>query len=90
MYKVGLPFWKTLARAGVPVALRVNVSYDPEAKVFIATSKDLSGLVVEAGSIEDLVRETGGAVSMLMEDCVDNARRLPEPVYRFRRDAVPA
>lgn len=65
MYKVGLPFWKTVARAGFPVALRINVSYDHDAKVFIATSNDLRGLVVEARSVDELVCETNDAIDML-------------------------
>jgi predicted RNase H-like HicB family nuclease len=83
MYKVGSPFWKTVARLGLPVSLRVDVRHDAEANVFIATSPDLDGLVVEASTLDDLVQETNGAVEMLMSEYVHGSPRAPEAWYNF-------
>ncbi|NLC36468.1 MAG: DUF1902 domain-containing protein [Alcaligenaceae bacterium] len=83
MYKVGLPLWKTAARLGVPVSLRIDVRHDSEVNVFIATSPDLNGLIVEATTIEDLIRETNGAVEMLMEELVHGSPKAPEAWFNF-------
>lgn len=83
MYKVGLPFWKTVARLGVSVSLRVDVRHDGETNVFIATSPDLRGLVVEAVTIDELIHETNGAVEMLMEEYVHHSPRTPEAWFNF-------
>lgn len=44
---------------------RVDVAYDPEAKVYVGTSTDIPGLVVEAGTIDELLVEIDGAVQSL-------------------------
>jgi hypothetical protein len=49
---------RLFAKAGVPVFLKIEVIKDEEAGVFVATSPDLRGLVVEAESFEALVKET--------------------------------
>lgn len=90
MYRVGFPFWKNIARAGLPVSLRVEVMFDEEARVFIATSPDLRGLVVEAASVGDLVRETNGAIDMLMEEYVHEPAPSARALFTFDREAVPA
>lgn len=68
MYRVGFPGWKLAARLNVPLLLRVDVARDQGAGVFIATSPDLRGLVVEASSTEELFKEVYGCVDMLMEE----------------------
>ena len=85
MYKVGYPLWKVVARSGLPVTLQINVEYDKEARVFIATSKNLRGVVVEATTVNELVHETNNAVDMLMEDIVRDGKRFPEPLFHFPR-----
>lgn len=83
MYKVGSPLWKIAARLGVSVSLRIDVRHDDEAGVFIATSPDLKGLVVEASTVDDLIHETNGAVEMLMEEYVHGPKRAPEAWFNF-------
>lgn len=68
MYRVGWPAWRLAARCGAPMLLRVDVAQDKDAGVLIATSPDLQGLVVEASSTEELMREVFHCVDMLMEE----------------------
>jgi hypothetical protein len=67
MYRVGFPGWKLAARWNIPLVLVVNVVRDEEAGVYIATSPDLKGLVVESKSQENLMRDVYDCVDMLME-----------------------
>jgi hypothetical protein len=66
MYRIGFPFWKQAAKLGVPLKLRIDVMRDDEANVFVATSDDLPGLVCEASSIDDLVKEVNLATCELL------------------------
>jgi hypothetical protein len=66
MYRIGLPFWKQVARLGVPLKLRINVIHDTEADVFVATSEDLTGLVCEASTMDELVREVDSTTAELL------------------------
>jgi hypothetical protein len=66
MYKIGYPFWRLAARLGVPLRMRVDVAYDAEAKVFVATSSDLRGLVCEAHTIDELVKQVNFASADLL------------------------
>ena len=68
MYRVGFPLWKVAARLNIPLLLKIDVARDREAGVFIATSQDLPGLVVEASSIDELFPEVYNCVDMLMEE----------------------
>lgn len=67
MYRVGFPFWKAVSRMGMPVRLRVIITRDEAAGVYIATSPDLDGLVVEAASLDELRTEALGAAEVLLE-----------------------
>ena len=55
----------------------VNVEWDDEAKVYVATSEDVPGLVAEAPTI-DAVREK--VMALIPELLEDNAHLLAEPV----------
>lgn len=68
MYRVGFPFWKVVARLGVPMLIRINVLHDVEAGVYVATSPDLDGLVAEGKTVEELMRAVYDCTDMLMED----------------------
>lgn len=57
-YRYGWPMGHLAARLGVPTKIVVNVIRDEDAGVFVGTSDDVRGLVVEADTFEDLVRET--------------------------------
>jgi len=65
-YRVGRPLWKAVARIGVPMSLRITIARDDECGVYIATSPDLDGLVVEAKSLNELRTEALAAAEMLM------------------------
>ncbi len=45
----------------------VNIIWDPEAEVWVATSSDISGLVLESGSLDALIEKIKYAVSELLE-----------------------
>ena len=55
------------SRLGVPLLVRIQVLYDREANVFIATSTDLAGLVVEASSLDELMFSAYDCVDMLIK-----------------------
>lgn len=67
MYRVGFPGWKLAARLGVPLLVKIEVMHDRQANVFIATSRDLPGLVVESKSMDTLFPEVYDCVNMLLE-----------------------
>lgn len=81
MYRIGLPFWKQLARLGVPLKLQIDVLHDEEAGVFVATSEDLRGLICEAPSIDELVKEVNIATGELLA-----AQLHSQPVVRPTTD----
>ena len=45
----------------------INFTWDSEANVWIATSNDIPGLVLESGSFDALLERTRFAVSELLE-----------------------
>lgn len=76
MYRVGFPLWKVAARLNVPLLVKLEVMHDKEARVFVVTSPDLSGLVVESpdtASAEEMHKEIHGCVEMLMEEILTKA-----------------
>lgn len=83
MYRVGLPFWKFLARLGVPMHLRVLVQRDAESSMFVAVSPDLKGLIVEAETMDELVTETRDVIDMLLDEYLSNGKHA-EPEFRMR------
>jgi hypothetical protein len=87
MYRVGFPFWKLAARLNVPLLLRVDVMHDQDAGVFIATSPDLKGLVVEAKDPGALVAEVYGCVDMLMEELLKHPPKT-RPAAAWNGDFV--
>lgn len=65
-YRVGMPGWRLAARVGAHLYFRVNVQRDAEAGVYCATSPDIVGLVIEAATLDELVREIrDGAADLL-------------------------
>ena len=46
---------------------RVKITWDEEASVWIATSGDLSGLILESGSVDALMERVKTAVPELLE-----------------------
>lgn len=74
MYRVGFPGWKLAARFfRVPLLVKLEVLHDKEVGVFVVSSPDLRGLVVEmpdTASAEELHREIHGCVEMLMAEAL--------------------
>lgn len=79
MYRVGFPGWKLAARyLRVPLLVKLQVLHDREAGVFVVTSPDLRGLVVEmpdTSTVEDLHKEIHGCVDMLMRELLHSPRK---------------
>ena len=76
MYRVGYPGWKLAARLNVPLLIKLDVIHDKDAGVYVITSADLRGLVVEApdtATAEELHEEIHGCVESLMRE------RLTQP-----------
>lgn len=88
MYRVGLPFWKTFAKIFGRASFRVEVMYDREAKVLVATSPDLKGFVVEATTADELLREANDVIAMLMTEHLQEGKAKIEPVYRHLGSAI--
>lgn len=89
MYRVGFPGWKIAARIGVPVLVRIDVLHDTAANVFVATSPDLPGLVVEAGTMETLFPEVYDCLNMLLAEQLKSTPKS-RPVAAWNGDFCPA
>jgi Domain of unknown function (DUF1902) len=50
-----------------PLRAVIRVLWDSEASVWVATSDDVAGLVVEAGSFDDVVKEVRALAPELLE-----------------------
>ncbi|MBQ7720365.1 MAG: DUF1902 domain-containing protein [Clostridia bacterium] len=46
---------------------RINIIWDSEAAVYVATSEDVPGLVLESGSLDALIERVKTAVPELLE-----------------------
>lgn len=66
-YPVTYPFSKYLYKIGFTPLFRVNFIQDKEAGVFVATCKDMPGLVVEAETFDQLKSEVTEAINTLLE-----------------------
>ena len=67
-YRVGAFGWKFAARRGAKLMARIKVRKDAEAGMYVATSDDLRGLVVEAETLDALLEEVRAAADGLMEE----------------------
>ncbi len=65
-YPINFPLASVFARLGATLVIRVNFTFDPVAKVFIATSTDVPGLIVEAETFVDLKNEAEEAIPILL------------------------
>jgi hypothetical protein len=66
MYRLGWVFAALLAKMGIPLLIKVEIIHDKEANVYIATSSDLRGLVVEANTLDELEKEVFELVPELL------------------------
>lgn len=76
MYRMGWPGWELMAKIGVPTYMKLYVVHDVEAGVYVATSRNLDGLVVEVSdkaTAQDFHREVDNCIALLLAD-------KPQPV----------
>ena len=66
MYRLGWPFATFFAQMGVSLLIKVEIIHDKEVSVYIATSPDLKGLVVEAETLDELEKEVWDLVPELL------------------------
>lgn len=89
MYRVGFPGWKMAARFSIPLLVKIDVIRDTEAGVFVATSADLPGLVVEASHLDQLMPEVYGCVGMLLEEQLKHPPKS-KPIAAWDGEFYPA
>ena len=58
--------------------ITINILFDPEASVYVATSEDMPGLVVEAETYELVQSEVEALIPQLFKDNA-HLMDLPEP-----------
>jgi hypothetical protein len=66
MYRLGWPFATFFAEIGLPLLIKVEIIHNPNANVYIGTSPDLQGLVVEAETLDELEKEVWFLVPELL------------------------
>lgn len=89
MYRVGFPFWKAAARAGIPVRLRVRVYHDDASNSYWAESDDLDGLVVSGTTLDELQREVLSAARALLDLSMHGAERAQITAEMSVRSMLP-
>ncbi|MBS3953658.1 MAG: DUF1902 domain-containing protein [Methylomicrobium sp.] len=65
-YPLSYPLARWLGRLGVTLTVAIDVTYDKEAHVYVATSPDIDGLVLETDSFKSLIEEVEEAVVNLL------------------------
>jgi predicted RNase H-like HicB family nuclease len=88
MYIVGFPGWKIAARIGIPMLVRINVHYDPEAKSYWTTSPDLDGLIVTGCTLDELLHEAKLGMDGLMELALQGKTVQASPRLSFTQEAL--
>ena len=86
-YPAGWPFWKEVARVGVPIGINVNVIRDDEAGVYVALNSNLKGLVAEAPTLDELRANIDLATEDLLLHYLDKVPAR-QPVTRLTLDAT--
>ncbi len=66
MYRLGWPCATFFAEMGMPLLIKVKIIHDNEVNVYVATSLDLKGLVVEAETLDELEKEVWELVPELL------------------------
>lgn len=89
-YRVGRPLWREAARAGFALKFRVLVCRDEEAGVYVATSPDLRGLVVEAPTLDELREEIRTGADVLLDMQIGRAHPKALPVLKLHDTALAA
>jgi predicted RNase H-like HicB family nuclease len=65
-YPYRYPLSRFLAGFGVTLTIRIEVLKDSEAGVYVATSPDINGLVIEAESFSQLIDEVTESIQNLI------------------------
>jgi hypothetical protein len=76
-YPLGYPLSRFIASLGVDISIRVDIFFDEDACVFVATSEDLPGLVLESESKEILIGEINEAIPNLLEMEHTKLKKMP-------------
>ncbi len=66
MYRLGWPGATFLAKMGLSLLIKVEINHDKLANVYVATSPDLKGLIVEAETLDELEKEVWDLVPELL------------------------
>lgn len=66
MYPFNWPFSMLFASLGLPLLIKVDVVFDAEANVYVATSPNVDGLVVEASTLDEVRKEVELALPELL------------------------
>lgn len=69
-YRVGYPGWKIAARLGLPLKVKVEVTYDDETGYFTALSDDFNprfGIAAEGRTPRELLKEVKIEIDEAME-----------------------
>lgn len=91
-YRVGWLGWKVLARLGVPLKINLKVMYDPEAKVYVATTDDFLpevGFACEAPTLDGLQTKAQDMILDVLDfifdkktaSCVES--HMPRMIWAF-------
>ena len=66
-YPLRYPMSRVAARFGIPISISVEVTRDDEAGVYLATSADVPGLVLESDTLDALRAEVEEAILFLLD-----------------------
>ncbi len=75
-YPISYPFASFLSRVGVKLVIRIDFIYDKEVDVFLATSRDIEGLIVEADNFKELQHELKEVIVTLLE--LNHSKNTPD------------
>lgn len=67
MYPLNWPLSMFVASLGVPLVIKIEVEYDADANVYVATSPSVRGLVVEASTLDQIRSEVEAVLPDLLE-----------------------
>lgn len=85
MYPLRFPLASLLGSMGVPLLIKVEIICDKEAQVYVATSPDVEGLVVEAESLDEVKREALELIPSLLSANKQDLYRKPYADFSFRQ-----
>ena len=66
MYRLSWPYAALLAKMGLSLLIKVEIIHDKLTNVYVATSHDLKGLIVEAETSDELEKEVWHLLSELL------------------------